>query len=131
MGVRELGPGVDQYALGVLMFEMITGHIPFDHENVLALIQMHVRDVPPPLRQFRPDVPDPAEAAVLQALTKRPEERHASCSALVDAFEQGISPRGLSRLSSGNVPQKLRSRIENALSQVQFEDDDPPPRDRA
>ena len=65
----------DVYALGVLMFIMLTGKAPFDAEGTGALMAMHIYQPPPNLSEIEPMVSPPAEALVLQMLAKDPTER--------------------------------------------------------
>jgi serine/threonine protein kinase len=69
----------DQYALGLITFEMLTGRRPFRTDDPLEMLRHQIAETPPPLRQFVPDLPERAEQAVLRALSKQPDERFPSC----------------------------------------------------
>lgn len=71
-------PRSDIYALGVTLFEMLTGCLPFTGENTIAVALQHASDSPPPLRQINPQIPPQLEAIVLRALAKDPTQRPAS-----------------------------------------------------
>jgi serine/threonine protein kinase len=73
----------DRYALGCLLYECLTGHPPFEHDNELAVIRAHVRDDPPAVSARRPDLPRSLDAIVARAMAKQPGDRFASCAALV------------------------------------------------
>jgi serine/threonine protein kinase len=79
---QALGQAVDgradQYALGVVGFEMLTGRLPFDGESAHAIIFRHVHEAPPRVAALRPDVPDHVDAAIARALSKAPSNRFAS-----------------------------------------------------
>lgn len=83
-------PATDLYALGVLLYQLVTGQVPFDADNALALGMKHLNEEPLRPRSLRPDLPEPSEAAILKALAKQPAERFASASAFSTAFETGL-----------------------------------------
>ncbi|WP_327680171.1 serine/threonine-protein kinase [Kitasatospora sp. NBC_00458] len=70
-------PRSDLYALGCLLHEMLAGEGPFRAPTALGLLRRHVDDPPVPLRELRPEVPEPLERLVLDLLAKRPEDRPA------------------------------------------------------
>ncbi|RMF03068.1 MAG: FHA domain-containing protein [Chloroflexi bacterium] len=77
---------VDMYALGIIMFEMTTGVVPFDHENPNKVLLAHVMDPPPRPRDLNPDCPPALEAVILKALAKVPEDRYANMEELAEAL---------------------------------------------
>ncbi|MBV9232049.1 MAG: serine/threonine protein kinase [Chloroflexi bacterium] len=83
-------PATDIYALGVLLYQLVTGQVPFKADNPLAVGMKHLNEEPPLPRFLRPDLPEPAEAAILKALAKQPSDRFATASKLAAAFEHGL-----------------------------------------
>ena len=75
MADAALGPGCDIYALGCVVYEMLTGELPFTGPNSQAVMARHLSDPPRSMRAVRPDLPARVEDAVLAALAKTPAER--------------------------------------------------------
>lgn len=72
----------DIYAFGVLMFEVLTGRVPFEDANAFKVLFRHTTEAPPAPRQFAPELPPSVEALVLESLAKRREDRPQSMRAL-------------------------------------------------
>lgn len=81
-------PQSDQYSLGVILYEIFTGQVPFDEGNAMDTAILHITQPPVPLRQHRPGLMPAIETAVLKALEKKPADRHKSCIELALALEQ-------------------------------------------
>ena len=81
---RRMGPATDIHALGAMLFEMLTGRLPYQGENTIKTLMSVVNDPAPPLRNLRPDLPADLEAICLKCLAKRPEERYASAGELAE-----------------------------------------------
>ncbi len=86
---RTVGARSDQYALGVMVYEMLAGRLPFIGEPVSLMIQ-HTSSEPPPLEAFNPDIVPSARAAVGRAMSKNPEDRFSSCMAFIDALRIAV-----------------------------------------
>jgi serine/threonine-protein kinase len=71
----DAGPAADLYALGVIMFEMVTQELPFDAPDPATWLMKHAKEEPPRLRDRTPDVPDTLDALVAALLAKNPAER--------------------------------------------------------
>lgn len=82
-GLAELDHRSDLYALGCVVYEMLSGEQPFTGPTVQAVIARQIADRPPSIRLVRPQVPEGMEAAVFRALSKEPGERPASGRELV------------------------------------------------
>ncbi len=87
---EQAGPATDIYALGILLYQLVTGQVPFKADSSIAIAMKHLNEMPPFPRSLRPGLPEPAEAAILRALTKEPAGRFATASTLAEAFDAGI-----------------------------------------
>jgi serine/threonine protein kinase len=83
----------DLYSLGVLLFEMVTGQLPFRGDTQIVVVAMHMSKAPPMPRTFVPDIPPRVERVMLRALEKNPGRRYPSAIELADAFCQAVSSR--------------------------------------
>jgi YVTN family beta-propeller protein len=87
----------DQYSLGCVLFECLTGAVPFRRDSELAVLWAHVHDPPPRVGEYRPELPAALDDAVGRALAKAPGDRYPSCEALVataQAALAGAAPAG-------------------------------------
>jgi eukaryotic-like serine/threonine-protein kinase len=87
MGV-QVGQGSDLYSLGVVLYEMLTGDIPFRAESPIAQAMMHVNERPRSPREVNPEVPEPLGALTLKLLAKDPKDRYPSATALANDLER-------------------------------------------
>lgn len=72
---NAVGPPADLYALGCVLYEILTGQLPFTPSGGVSVQWHHVHTPPPPIRTLRPDVPAPVETLILRLLAKSPDER--------------------------------------------------------
>ncbi len=94
---KHLDSRSDVYALGIVAFEMFTGKLPFQGRTPQEMMIARLRGSPTPLRQVRPDLPAPLEAALMKSLEANPDNRYATAlefgHALVDAVDDGDRER--------------------------------------
>ncbi len=86
-----VGPAADIFSLSVLLYQLVTGAFPFSSSSPIETLMRVLRDEPTTPRALRSDLPAPAEAALLQGLAKRPEDRFASARELAHAFACGLA----------------------------------------
>jgi serine/threonine-protein kinase len=76
----------DQYAFGVMLFEMLAGTRPFSAKSPLEMLQKHIRETPPQLRAIASATPPAVEAVVLKMMAKQPADRFADVAAAAAAL---------------------------------------------
>ena len=86
----EIDGRSDVYSLGVMLYEALTGRVPFDAETPLAVVLKHVTEPLPSARTHAPDLPESVETVLNTALAKKPGDRHATAGELAAAFDNAI-----------------------------------------
>lgn len=81
----------DVYSLGVIVYEMLTGRVPFTGESPTVIMMKQVQDPPPSIRELRPDLPAGVDAVVARALAKQPADRFQSAGELAGALAEAAS----------------------------------------
>ncbi|WP_367342164.1 Stk1 family PASTA domain-containing Ser/Thr kinase [Limosilactobacillus sp.] len=130
----------DIYSLGIILYELLTGTVPFEGENAVSIALKHSRDNVPSVRSQFPSIPQPLENVVLHATAKRPEDRYQSAKAMADDLKTSLDPArkneqpftlhhdddGETKVLDINELRKKRQ--EQAADQDEAEDDKPKPR---
>lgn len=101
---KELDPRTDVYSLGVMLYETLTGRMPFEADTVMELAKRHVQQEPKALNEIRPEVPKKVSEVVLKSLAKKAENRQQS------ALSLGQELRAAAGLESAEdaLPQQLK-----------------------
>src|SRR3712207_5755612 len=98
---RPVGPGTDIYALGCVLYECLTGQLPFHRDDDAALLWAHLVEAPPPVTGIRPDLPAAVNAVIARAMAKDPADRYATSGEFVHELVRAVgmpvpasAPRG-------------------------------------
>ena len=83
----------DIYALGVILYEMLTKKVPYEGETAVSIALKHANSDMPSVRDFDPRIPQALENVILKATTKLPQNRYASAQAMLDDLRTALSPR--------------------------------------
>ena len=100
----------DQYSLGVILYELATGELPFESGSPMATVLQHIQEPVPRPRRFRADLPADVEIVILKSLAKKPERRFASIAEMNQAYQAALAGRPLPDLEGlGAAPTQFIS----------------------
>jgi serine/threonine protein kinase len=81
----------DIYALGIILYQLLSGQVPFKGSTLYTIATKHLQDAPPPLRTTQPALPFAIDNVIQTALAKKPEDRFKSAGALAQALRNSLS----------------------------------------
>lgn len=85
-------PQSDIYSLGIILFELLTGQVPFEGETAVSIALKHFRDEIPSVRRFNPQIPQPLENVVYRATAKHPCDRYHDVAAMAADLQTALDP---------------------------------------
>ena len=83
----------DIYSLGIILYELVTGRVPFTADTPLAVILKHVSDPLPLPSMLKPDIPESIEQVILKALAKEPDDRYATTAEFLAAWKRALQEK--------------------------------------
>jgi serine/threonine protein kinase len=94
----------DIYSLGIVLYEMLTGHPPFDADTPLAILMKHINDPLPLPRSIDPTIPESFERVALKALAKRPDDRYQDAAEMIAALKEAAGQAGIALPENISLP---------------------------
>lgn len=86
----SLDPRSDIYSIGILLYEILTGTVPFDGESTLQVVYNQLHVIPRSIKELSPDIPEPLAKVIMRALEKEPNDRQSSAIELSEELKQAV-----------------------------------------
>jgi hypothetical protein len=116
---KTTGPAADVYALGVILFECLSGRRPFESDDPVALMLKVAEDEPPSVRDCAPDAPRDLDHVCRRCLAKEPRDRYPTAAALADDLRRFLAGETVSGIRQGVIG-RLRSNLDHARHAAEF-----------
>jgi serine/threonine protein kinase len=98
-GKSELTPRTDHYSLGIVLYELLVGRVPFSADTPFAVVHSHIYTPPPAPSSINPAISPAVDAVLMKALAKNPEDRYPSAAAMVEAFRSAVASSDMHSLN--------------------------------
>ena len=95
----EVDGRADQYSLGIILYQMVTGTTPFQGETPMQIAAQQLHSQPTSPRMFRPELPEAAEQVLLKSMAKRPGDRYTNALEFATAFRMALQGPGVQQQS--------------------------------
>jgi len=83
-------PATDQYALGLIAYQLLTGRLPFEGDTPITILSKHINETPPAPHTLNPQISEALSAVILKVLAKKPEDRYPSVVTFAEAFGEAL-----------------------------------------
>lgn len=113
---KPLDPRTDLYSLGIVLYEMVTGQLPFDSDDITSILLMQVNKAPVPPRKVGADIPAWLENVLMKALEKQPANRYQTAAAMAAALNNFSSPAAVDTQSVPATNETAHPRIRVVLA---------------
>lgn len=100
---KPTSPQTDIYSLGIMLYEMLVGRVPFQHSDLKQIWRMHLYDATPLVSAVRPELPDQVDWVIQRATRKHPTERYVSVQAMCNELHQLIGNHATSFSGTANT----------------------------
>jgi serine/threonine-protein kinase len=100
-GIQDLDGATDIYSLGVVLYELVVGRVPFNADTPYAIVHDHIYSPLPLPTKVNPQVPAPVERVLLKALAKDRADRYTTASQMVEAFREAVRESNMKELTAG------------------------------
>jgi hypothetical protein len=101
---REIDGRADLYSVGVVLYRLLSGRLPFNADTAISMVQMQISEAPTPISTFRPDLPNWCTAIVDRALAKSPSDRFQSAEEFRAALISAVTPQALGEMPTLSTP---------------------------
>jgi serine/threonine protein kinase len=101
---REIDGRADLYSVGVVLYRLLSGRLPFNADTAISMVQMQISETPTPIATFRPELPNWCTAIVDRALAKSPSDRFQSAEEFRATLMAAVTPQALGEMPTLSTP---------------------------
>ena len=101
---REIDGRADLYSVGVVLYRLLSGRLPFNADSAISMVQMQISEPPTPISTFCPDLPAWGATIVDRALAKSPSDRFQSAEEFRAALVSAVTPQALGEMPTLSTP---------------------------